>query len=99
MARLCKKYGALDYKECVAEDLRPNTHGMKFLTFDKLAKPRKGEAVLFSYIVYKSRKHRDDVNKAMMKDPSMNDPKYKTMKMPFDMKRMAYGGFKTIVSL
>ena len=99
MARLCKKYGALDYKECVADDLHPNMHGMKFLTFDKLANPKKGEAVLFSYVVYKSRKHRDDVNKAMMKDPGMNDPKMKNMKMPFDMKRMAYGGFKTIVSL
>ena len=99
MAKLCKKYGALDYKECVIEDSQPNMHGMKFLTFDKLVKPKKGEVVLFSYVVYKSRKHRDDVNKAMMTDPSMNDPKVKNMKMPFDMKRMTYGGFETIVSL
>lgn len=99
MAKLCKKYGALEYKECVGEDLSPNTHGMKFLSFSQLAKPKKGEAVLFSYVVYKSRKHRDEVNKAMMNDPSMNDPKLKNMKMPFDMRRMAYGGFQTIVSL
>lgn len=99
MAKLCQKYGALDYKECVAEDLTPASHGMKFLTFTKLAKPKRGEVVVFSFVVYKSRKHRDEVNKAMMKDPSMNDPKLKNMKMPFDMKRMAYGGFQAIVNM
>lgn len=96
MAKLCRKYGALDYKECVGDDLSPDMHGMKFTLFPKMAKAKKGETVVFSYIVYKSRKHRDEVNKKIMTDPIMAKmPK----KMPFDMKRMAYGGFKTMVSL
>jgi len=98
MAKLTRKYGALDYKECVGEDMNPKgMGGMKFLTFPELAKPKKGEVVVFSYIVYKSRKHRDQVNANMMKDPIMNDPKWKNMPMPFDMKRMAYGGFTVLV--
>jgi uncharacterized protein YbaA (DUF1428 family) len=63
-----------------------------------VAGARKGETVWFSYIVYKSRKHRDQVMAKMMKDPTMNDPKWKDMPMPFDMKRMAVGGFKVEVS-
>jgi alkaline phosphatase len=98
MAKLCKKYGVLDYKECVGEDMRPKgMGGMKFLHFPQMAKAKKGETVVFSYIVYKSRKHRDEVNEKIMKDPVMNDPKMREMPMPFDMKRMAYAGFKVIV--
>lgn len=92
------KCGALDYKECVGEDLKPDMGGMKVMTFPKLVKPKKNEIVVFSYIVYKSRKHRDMVNSKVMKDSMMNEDKWKDKPMPFDMKRMCYGGFKTIVS-
>ena len=93
MAKACRKYGALDYKECMGDDLNPKSHGMAFTRFPKMAKARKGETVWFSFVVYKSRKHRDEVNAKLMKDPMMNDPKMKDMPMPFDMKRMAFGGF------
>jgi alkaline phosphatase len=88
------KYGALDYKECVGDDM--NIKGV--VAFPKAVKAKPGEIVVFSYIVFKSRAHRDAVNKKVMKDPTMNDPKYANMPMPFDMKRMCYGGFKVIVS-
>jgi uncharacterized protein YbaA (DUF1428 family) len=90
-----KDHGALEYRECVGEDLKS-----KWGTpFPKMAKAKANETVVFSWIVYKSRAHRDQVNKKVMKDPRLNammpDPK----KMPFDIKKMAYGGFKTIVEL
>ncbi len=88
------KHGALDYKECVGDD----TKGMKGgLAFPKILKTKTSETIIFSYIVFKSRAHRDQVNKKVMSDPAMNDPKMSAMPMPFDMKKMAYGGFKTIV--
>ena len=91
--KIWREYGALDYKECVADDMKV----MKgFRSFPQMAKIKSGETVLFSYIVYKSRKHRDQVNKKVMKDPRVNDmcdPK----NMPFDCKIMAYGGFKVFV--
>lgn len=92
--KMWKKYGALDYKECMIDDMKPK---MVTLTFGKMTKLKKGETVWFSYIVYKSRKHRDVVNAKVMKDPSMNDPKWEGIEMPFDMKRFAYGGFKVVV--
>ena len=93
------KHGALDYKECIADDLKVKaTHGMKPLSFTQIAKPKKGEEVWFSYIIFKSRKHRGQVNAKVMKDPSMDDPKWKDMTMPMDPNRMAYGGFKVLVS-
>ncbi|MBI4708609.1 MAG: DUF1428 domain-containing protein [Candidatus Portnoybacteria bacterium] len=88
-----RKYGALDYKECVGDDLYPKWG----LPFPKMLKLKPSETVIFSYIVYKSRSHRDQVNAKVMKDPMMNDPKYKDKPMPFDEKRMAYGGFKILV--
>jgi uncharacterized protein YbaA (DUF1428 family) len=88
-----KKYGALDYKECVADDMKVP---MVSLTFPKLTKLKKGEVVLFSYIGYRSKAERDRVNKRVMQD-WMNDPKYKNMKMPFDPKRVTMGGFKVLV--
>lgn len=91
-AKVWKKHGALEYFECVGDDLNPGFAGV---SFPKLAKIKKGEVVIFSFIVFKSRKHRDSVNANVMKDPIMNEPMNTTM--PFDMKRMAYGGFKTIV--
>jgi uncharacterized protein YbaA (DUF1428 family) len=93
-AKTWMKYGALDYKECVGDDLNVKWG----LPFTKLLKLKPNETAVFSYIVYKSRAHRDQVNAKVMKDPMMNDPKMKDKPMPFDMKRMAYGGFKVIVS-
>lgn len=94
-AKTWMKHGALDYKECVADDVKPK--GVKH-TFPKAMNATSSEVVIFSYITFKSRAHRDAVNAKVMKDPSMNDPKYKDMPMPFDMNRMSYGGFTTIVS-
>ena len=92
--KVWKKYGALDYKECVMQDKRPK--GVLF-PFSKMLKLKPSETAVFSYIVYRSRAHRDQVNKKVMKDPFMSNPKYKDMPMPFDLKRMAYAGFKVIV--
>jgi alkaline phosphatase len=95
-ADIWTKYGALDYKECIGDDL---DHGsMPMLNFIKLAKVKKSETVWFSFITYKSRAHRDQVNKKVMKEMEKKAETYKDMKMPFDMKRMAYGGFKVVVS-
>jgi len=95
MARLGKrmwmKHGALDYKECVGDDLTP-----KWGTpFSQPLKLKPGETAVFSYIVFKSRAHRDRVNAKVMKDmANVATPK----DMPFDVKRMVYGGFKVLVS-
>lgn len=93
-SRIWKEYGALDYKECLGDDLN-----IKFcMPFTKGIKSKPGETIIFAYIVYKSRAHRDKVNAAVMKDPRLNemcDPK----DMPFDCKRMLYGGFKAIVEI
>lgn len=85
------KHGALQYFECVGDDLNiPYIHA----TFPKVLKLKATEAAVFSFIIYKSRAHRDAVNKRVMADPDMSKaPK----KMPFDMKRMTMGGFKVIV--
>ncbi len=90
--KVWRDHGALDYKECAGDDLKAKG----LLPFPKLARLKGGETVVFSYIVYKSKAHRNAVNAKVMKDPrlaKMMDPK----KMPFDVKRMAYGGFKVIV--
>ena len=93
------KYGALDYKECIGNDLRVKSHeGIKPLSFTKLMKVKPTETVWFSYITYKNKRHRDQVNKKVMADPVMNDPKEWPKEMPFDMKQMAYGGFAVEVS-
>lgn len=92
--KIWKKYGALDYKECVIDDAKPK---WVTLTFPKLAKAKPGELVVFSYIAYASRAHRDRVNEKVMKDAQMNEKKWKDKPMPFDMKRMAYGGFSVLV--
>ena len=91
-----KKYGALEYFECIGDDLNPKGMGTG-LTFPKMRKMKPSETVVFSFIVFKSRKHRDQVNAKVMKDPSMAPEAWKDKPMPFDMKRMAYGGFKSIV--
>ena len=92
--KIWKKYGALEYFECVGDDLHPKH---VTLPFPKMVRAKKNETVIFSFIVFKSRAHRDAVNAKVMKDPFMNDPKYQDKPMPFDMKRMGYGGFKVIV--
>jgi uncharacterized protein YbaA (DUF1428 family) len=92
-ARIWKEYGALDYKECVGDDLNV-PFGMGF---PKGIGLKKGETVIFSWIVYKSRAHRDKVNAKVMSDPRMQDmcdPK----NPPFDTKRMLFGGFAVAVS-
>jgi uncharacterized protein YbaA (DUF1428 family) len=92
-ARLWKAHGALAYTECVAEDLK-----VPFgLGFRKMARLEAGETVVFAWIVYRSRAHRDRVNAAVMKDPRMSDPAMKGP-MPFDPRRIAVGGFKVLVS-
>lgn len=99
-ARVWMKYGALRYRECVGDDLTPNMGGAQGLSFPKMTKAKNGETVWFSYIEYKSKKHRDQVNAKVMKEMEKlqkDNPNY--MKdIPFDMKRMAFGGFKVEVS-
>lgn len=95
--KLWKKHGALEYYECVGDDLTPDMGSMKTLTFYKMTKLKKSETVWFSFIIYKSKKHRDAVNAKVMKEMDKEMEKHKHEKMPFDMKRMAYGGFKVTV--
>jgi uncharacterized protein YbaA (DUF1428 family) len=92
--RVWREHGALEYRECVGDDLQVKGMG----SFLKTITVKKGEMVVFSWIVYKSRTHRDRVNAKVMKDPrlaKMMDPK----SMPFDTKRMVYGGFKVLVDM
>ena len=93
-SKIWKEYGALDYKECVGDDL-----DAKFgVPFPKSVKLKPDETVVFSWIVFKSRAHRDRVNAKVMKDPRMGQM-MQGKKMPFDVKRMMYGGFKVLVDL
>ncbi|MBI5223998.1 DUF1428 domain-containing protein [Candidatus Micrarchaeota archaeon] len=95
-AKTWKKYGALQYFECIGDDLNPDMGPVKLLTFSKMTKLKKDETVWFSFIIFKSKSHRDQVNAKVMKDPSMNNPDFKDS-MPFDLNRMAVGGFKVVV--
>ena len=90
--KVWRDHGALEYIECVADDVKRG----KRTSFPRSVKLKPGETVIFAYIVYKSRAQRDRVNAKVMKDPrlaKMMDPKA----MPFDAKRMFWGGFKVIV--
>ena len=92
--KIWMSHGALSYNECVEDDVKPGKH----TSFPQAVKLKQGEVVLFSWIVYKSRRDRDRINKAVMEDLRMTaicDPNH----MPFDGKRMFWGGFKPIVSL
>jgi len=90
--KIWREHGALDYRECVGDDL-----AVKWgVPFPRQMKLKPGETVVFSYIVYKSRAHRDGVNAKVMKDPRLAAMMDESS-MPFDCKRMVYGGFKTIV--
>ena len=89
--KVWREYGALDYVECVADDVKPG----EVTSFPQSVKLEPDETVVFAWIVYESREHRDRVNEQVMKDPRMTgmDPK----SMPFDGKRMMWGGFKVLV--
>ena len=96
LARLASKvwreHGALEYVECMAEDVKPG----KWTSFPQAVKLKRDEVVWFSWITYRSRRHRDQINARVMKDPRLApymDPKA----MPFDGRRMIYGGFKAVV--
>ncbi|MBP6750021.1 MAG: DUF1428 domain-containing protein [Xanthomonadaceae bacterium] len=91
--KIWKEYGALEYVECVEDDVKPG----KYTSFPQAVKLKPGEVVVFSWIVYKTRAQRDRINAKVMADPRLAsmDPK----SMPFDGKRMFWGGFKTIVTM
>jgi uncharacterized protein YbaA (DUF1428 family) len=91
-SRVWREHGALEYRECVGDDLQVKM-GVPFLKFSK-AKP--GETVVLAWVVYKSRAHRDKVNAKAMKDPRLQCM-VNTKALPFDCKRMSYGGFKVFV--
>jgi uncharacterized protein YbaA (DUF1428 family) len=92
--KVWREYGALEYRECVADDVKPG----KVTSFPQSVKLKPTETVVFSWIVYKSRAQRDRVNAKVMKDPRITNM-MNGKSMPFDGKRMFWGGFKTIVSL
>lgn len=91
--KIWKEYGALEYVECIADDVKPG----KRTSFPQSVKLKPDEVVVFSYIIYKSRKQRDSINAKVMNDPRLAGMDPKTL--PFDGKRMFWGGFKPIVSL
>ena len=89
-AKVWLEHGALEYYECMEDDVKPG----KLTSFPQSVKLKKDEVVFFSWIIYKSRSHRDKVMKKVMADPRMKMP---AGGMPFDGKRMFFGGFKTMV--
>ncbi len=92
------KYGALEYYECRGDDLVPQEMGdEKARAFTEMAGATNEETVWFSFIVFNSKEHRDEVNAKVMEEMGKQAEKYKDMVMPFDMKRMAYGGFRVEV--
>lgn len=92
--KVWREHGALEFRECVADDVKKG----KWTSFPRSVKLKANETVIFSYIVYKSRKSRDKVLAKVMKDPRLSKDMMPGA-MPFDGKRMIYGGFKTIVEL
>ena len=92
--RIWREFGALEYRECVEDDVKMG----KLTSFPRSVKLKPNEVVVFSWIVFKSRAQRDRINEKVMKDPrlaGMMDPK----KLPFDAKRMIYGGFKVSIDV
>lgn len=89
--KIWMEYGALEFHECVLDDPKVD----KARPMPEAAGAKEGELTIFSYIVYSSREERDAINKKVMADPRLSD----NMEMPFDMSRMAYGGFKSLVHL
>ena len=92
--KIWREHGALEVRECLADDVKPGKH----TSFPQSVKLKNGESVVFSYIVYKSRAQRDRVNAKVMKDPRLAKM-MDTKALPFDGKRMFWGGFKGIVEL
>jgi uncharacterized protein YbaA (DUF1428 family) len=92
--KVWKEYGALEFRECVADDVKVG----KLTSFPRSVKLKAGEVVVFSYIVFKSRADRDRVNAKVMADPRLAEM-MKTKDVPFDAKRMIYGGFEVLVDL
>ena len=90
-ATVWREHGALQYHECIADDVKPG----KLTSFPQSVLLEENETVVFAWIVYESREHRDAVNAKVMADPRM---KCEGMAMPFDGKRMIFGGFETLVS-
>ncbi len=90
-SKIWKEHGALEFKECIADDVKMG----KLTSFPRSVKRKPNETVMFSYIVYKSREDRDRINAKVMKDPRFANMDMKDM--PFDAKRMIYGGFKVLV--
>jgi uncharacterized protein YbaA (DUF1428 family) len=86
------EYGALSYVECVADDVKPG----KLTSFPQSVKLKADEVVIFSWITYKSRAQRDSINKKVMADPRLKDM-MNTAALPFDAKRMFFGGFKKLI--
>jgi len=94
MGKIWMEYGALEYVESVADDVQPG----KVTSFPQSVKLKPGEVVVFSWISYKSKAQRDRINKKLMSDPRLAEM-MKPETMPFDARRMFFGGFKTIVDL
>jgi uncharacterized protein YbaA (DUF1428 family) len=91
--KIWREHGALEFRECIGDDLN-----VKMLVpFPRVVKPKPGETIFFSWIVFKSRAHRDRVNAKVWKDPRLGSMDMKAM--PFDAKRTLYGGFKAVVDL
>ena len=93
------KHGALDYKECVGDDLHPEMGEMETLPFPTLTGLAADERLIFAFIVYHSKQHRDEVNAKVMADPAMSPEKMKDQPMPFEFKRFSYGGFEVMVDV
>jgi uncharacterized protein YbaA (DUF1428 family) len=91
--KVWRDHGAIEYREFVAEDVKVG----KWTSFPRSVKLKAGETVVFSWIVYKSRAHRDRVIKKVMKDPRLEKMMKNPKEMPFDAKRMIYGGFESLV--
>jgi uncharacterized protein YbaA (DUF1428 family) len=92
--KVWREHGALQYVECIADDVKPG----KYTSFPQSVKLKPDEVVWFSYIVYKSRRHRDQVNAKVMKDPRLAAMMVPG-KLPFDGKRMIFGGFKVAIEI
>jgi uncharacterized protein YbaA (DUF1428 family) len=93
--KIWREYGALAYIECVGDDVKPG----KLTSFPQAVKLAPGETVVFSWIVYKSRRDRDRINKLVMADPRLSSENGGMENMPCDPKRMIFGGFKVMLEL
>ena len=94
-AKIWREYGALEIRECVADDVKVG----KWTSFPQSVKLKAGEVVIFSWILYKSRAQRDRVNAKVMKDPRLAKMMEGKAQMPFDGKRMIFGGFKSMLAV